>query len=283
MRDDYLYETTIQNSVQFEGHGLYSNILTKVCVEPASPYDGIHINNYKVTPENTNGISGCTVLGNKIYVIEHFLSCLYACGINNVNVFITNSDDTNTDIIEFPIMDGCCKYFISMFELNIKVYENCKREIYEIDEEIEYEIADRFIKIVPNSDNEIKLKINCMVDYPSYLNTQIYSFNFNKENYINELCSYRTHMSIERFNEAKISGHLKGASMDNMFVYDKDTEYEGTELVRHKILDIIGDLAVLGFVIHGEIYAEKSGHTLHINLVKKIYDKYMIDNNRIKN
>lgn len=276
---NYIYETTILNNIIFEGYGLHSNILTKVRAKPADPYTGIYINNCKVCPDNVSGVSGYTILKNGVHVIEHFLSSLYACGINNLNVFIsrlTNENEEN-DMIEFPIMDGCCKYFMSLFEHNIKVYEKCPREIYEVTEPIEFRINDRSIKILPHSkDNDFNLTINCMTSYPNY-STQKYSFNLSKDNFINEICSYRTHTSYECFNNDIKNGKLKGASVDNMFVYDVDTKYEGTEIVRHKILDIIGDLCVLGFMIKGEVFAEKTGHILHINLVKKIYKIKMND------
>ena len=269
-----MYEKTIINKVTFQDCGLYSGTLNKVTVRPLGPYNGIFINDVLSTPKNVYYVEGYTIVGN-VKLIEHLTSCLCALGINNVDIIVESQDEC----CEIPIIDGSCEYFMNLFENNIYQYPHIK-DFYEIPHKFKYEfvnsydkiqnknhkLLDRYISIKPHD----QLVINCLIDFP-YVNQQKYTFYFNKTNYKNEIMHYKTQMNVEYFNTCQ----LKGATPDNIFIYDENTVFKGDEIVKHKILDIIGDISHLPFNISGYIDSHCSGHGIHAELNKLIYDSYI--------
>ncbi len=265
------YEKTIKNIITFENKTLYTNILNKVTCYPAEAYTGIYINNILLNGNNFKFTNDYTKLGN-IYLIEHLLSALYSLGINNI--FIYSEEN------EIPIMDGASRYFYDLFKDNVKEYEN-KREFVKINNKIRYEIMQkenknfnhkkriRFIEIKPNKD----FIVNCTVDFP-YSGIQNYVLK-SFDDYYSEISPFKTHMNKEYYEYYKKNMDLKYQNIEEvMLVYDENTIFKCNELARHKILDIIGDLSLVGVLVYGKIQAFCSGHNIHQNLSKNLFKLY---------
>jgi UDP-3-O-[3-hydroxymyristoyl] N-acetylglucosamine deacetylase len=265
------FERTIKKNIIFEGDTLYSNVLNKVICYPAEEYTGIYINNVLVNGNNLNFTNDYTKIGN-IYLIEHLLSALYSLGINNL--FIYSKEN------EIPIVDGASRYFYDLFKDNIKEYES-KKEVIKVNNKIRYEINQkenkllnhkkriRFIEITKDND----FNIDCKVNFP-YSGNQRYILN-SMHDYYNDISPFKTHMNKEYYEFYKKKMNLKYENIDRvMFVYDQNTIFKCNELARHKVLDIIGDIALIGVSVFGKINAFCSGHYLHQNLSKKIFNLY---------
>ena len=266
-----MYEKTINHIIKFEGKSLYSNILNKLICFPAEAYTGIYINNLLLNGDNYVFSRDYTKIG-KVYLIEHLLSALYALGINNIFIFSKEN--------EIPIFDGASKIFYDLFKDNIKVFES-KREVIQITDKIRYEIIEeknvklkhekrhRFIEILPYNN----FSIFCSVIFP-YAGLQEYKLK-SMEDYEKEIAPFKTHMNIEYYEYYKKNMNLKSENInDVMLIYDENTIFTCNELSRHKILDIIGDIALIGVYVIGNINAFCSGHFLHQNLSKMIYQRY---------
>lgn len=265
-------EKTIKNIIEIRGNCLYSENESILRFYPLKAYTGIYINNILIHIKNVfNDKNNYFTKVGEIKLTEHLLSALYALGINNLYI------ECSTD--EIPIFDGSSKFFFDLFKLEIYEF-GYKREVFFIDKNLRYEIEEeandkfnhkksiRFMEIEKGN-----FEISGLVDFP-YSGIQKYSFK-NLNDYDEEISGYKTHMNIEYFNNCIESKNLN-VLKDSIFVYDSNTKFEGTELIRHKILDVIGDIALSGLFIEGKIYFERSGHNIHQRLTSIIYNEFKL-------
>lgn len=268
-------QNTIGKVITLNGNTLYSNKLRSIKFYPSNAYTGIYINNIYIHISNLkSSLNSKLYLTeiNNIKLIEHLLSALYY--LNLTNLYIELEGD------EIPIFDGASKYFIDNLKPYLKSL-NYPLEYYHINNNIEVIIEEPTNKILNHISHKryIKIKkgdynIKCQVEFP-YANKQEFILN-NIENYEFEISNHKTFMNIEYYKYTVENLQLKGANNSNMIIFDNNYKFEGTELVRHKILDIIGDLALLNIKIIGNIDALCSGHKLHQKLASKIYNEYTI-------
>ena len=283
-------EKTINKVIKLEGECLYSNNITKIIFYPLNAYNGIYINNKQIIINNIDKSNKYYTTISNIKLTEHLLSALYFLEINNLYI------ECNND--EIPIMDGASKKFIELFKNNIfdftynsEIFKINKKLFFRIDEEenknLNHKKSERFIEI-----DKGDFEIQCLVDFP-YSNTQQYTLK-KLENYENQISNYKTHMNIEFYDYCVKHHNLNKKLKDSIFIYDENTNFVGDELVKHKILDIIGDLNLCNLHIEGKINSYKSGHYIHQELSKLIYDEYklfkknnteitLIDKNDVKN
>jgi UDP-3-O-[3-hydroxymyristoyl] N-acetylglucosamine deacetylase len=268
-------QTTLKKPVSTNGIGLHTGVAVNLTLKPAPENTGYvfirtDLDNFEI-PASVEYISHCsyatTLLrkGVMLSTCEHLLSALRGFGVDNCFI--------NLDNIEIPIMDGSSENWLELLE-NVGIIEQfAPRRFLKIKEKVAFESGDRRMSIEP-SDN---FEIDCVIDFPHpFINTQIFHFELNNGSFGREIGSARTFgftTEIEMLRKANLA---LGGSLDNAIVLTPDGMLNETplrfhdEFVRHKILDIIGDFALLGMPFIGKLTAEKSGHSVHASLMSKL-------------
>ena len=201
----------------------------------------------------------------KIATVEHVLSALYGCGIDNVIVEMNASEP--------PIMDGSAKPFVNL----ILEAEPVEQEV-----EREYFVLDQPVSVTRNNSSLIALpadtlKISCTSADDRGIHTQHLSLTIDPDTYITQIAAARTFTIYEDIEELIKLGKIKGGSLDCAIVIkgDKIISKEPLrfkdEFVRHKILDIIGDLMLLGLPLKAHIIAMRPGHAINAELTRALY------------
>jgi UDP-3-O-[3-hydroxymyristoyl] N-acetylglucosamine deacetylase len=268
-------QNTIKQSVSASGIGLHTGVEVNLTLKPAPPNTGYifvrtDLDNFEI-PASVEYISHCsyatTLLrrGVVLSTVEHLLSALRGAGVDNCFVEVDN--------IEMPIMDGSSENFIELIEQAGIVEQDETRHFLQIKEKVEFEQGDRKMSVEPSENYEIE----CVIDFPHpFINRQKFHFIFENGSFGKQIASARTFgftTEIEMLRKANLA---LGGSLDNAIVLTPDGMLNENplrfqdEFVRHKILDIIGDFALLGMPIRGKIKAEKSGHALHAVLMSKL-------------
>ena len=209
-----------------------------------------------------------TVIGNAQYyisTIEHLLSAIYAYGIDNVRVVL--------DGAEVPVMDGSSASFCMMLdEAGIRTLDATKQVLI-IKKEVEVHDGKKFAKVSPSLKPTYSFIID--FDHPS-IGKQEYHFEFSKKSFIEEISRARTFGFLRDVQMLRSKGLALGGSLDNAVVMDdkKILNPEGlrfsNEFVRHKILDAIGDLSLLGAPFVGDYASFAGSHNLNHELTKEI-------------
>ena len=257
-------QKTISKPTHLSGIGLHSGQAAAIILSPSAPNSGIYFlkegEKTPATAEEVRSTQRGTALG-EIAVTEHLLSAVYAMGIDNLQIEMTGN--------ELPAMDGSALPFVEALE---------KAQIVEQDEEKIPLTIQKPIKIV-EKDASLEVfpcngfKVNFMVDFPA-VGEQYFSFDLQKDSFKKEIAPARTFGYIEEYELLKERGLARGASFDNALVLGKDgylnTPRFQDELVRHKILDLIGDLALVGRPLLAEIKAVKAGHKLNTELARQL-------------
>jgi UDP-3-O-[3-hydroxymyristoyl] N-acetylglucosamine deacetylase len=170
-------------------------------------------------------------------------------------------------------MDGSSEDFIDLIKKAGVVEQNASRRMLRVLERIDFEQGDRKMSIEPSE----KYEIECVIDFPHpFINRQSYHFVFNNGSFGKEIASARTFGFTHEIEMLRKANLALGGSLDNAIVLTPNGMLNETplrfddEFVRHKILDIIGDFALLGMPIQGKITAEKSGHSVHASLMSKL-------------
>lgn len=274
------FQKTIERPVSIEGIGLHTGEHCKLILKPAPPNTGIifirkDLENVEPIPldiENlldTNKYPRRTSLGNEkvqIHTVEHLLSALYAMEIDNLFVEVYGN--------ECPGLDGSCKGFVDLIkEGGIKEYDE-EKEVFYLKEPIY--ISENNACIIALPDREFK--ISYTLDYPNtFINSQFASFIITPEIYEKEISPARTFCLKEEVEILRSMGLGKGSTYQNTLIIDRDrvinNEFRfNDEPVRHKISDLIGDIALLKKFIVAHIIGIKSGHSINTKLIKKIRD-----------
>ena len=271
-------QKTIKTSVTLSGIGLHTGKSVKMTLKPALDNAGISFIRIdlpglpvvKVMAANAvmdEKLSRCTAIeaqGARIYTVEHLLGALSGLGIDNVTIEI--------DTDEVPGLDGSSLEFIKVLEQAGIVEQLADKNIFVIQEPIVVANKNSTIVIVPHD----QLNISYTLDYDHpLLRSKFYSQSVDLPSFIKELAPARTFCLESEANEIKAKGLAQGANYQNTLVMSDRGPLENTlrfedECVRHKVLDIVGDLFLLGYQVKGAVYATKSGHRLNRELVKKI-------------
>ena len=270
-------QQTIASSIFARGIGLHTGSQVELNLQPASVDNGIKF--IRVDKKNDNVIEALwsnvsetllsTTISNsyglKISTIEHLMSALSGLHIDNLNIYINAH--------EVPIMDGSSRPFVEMIEkVGIKK-QSKKRKMLNIKKSIEVSENNSSVKIVPNN----QFSIDFEIDFPSQLvSKQSCQLQLINGNYKSDISSARTFGFENDVKELRQRGLALGGSLNNAVVVgsEKILNSEGLrfkdEFVRHKILDIIGDLYLAGHPVLGFFYGKKSGHFLNNQLLLKI-------------
>ena len=263
-------QTTISKKVESVGIGLHKGEPIKITLEPLEANNGIVFYrsdvglSVKATPSNVVNTQMATVIGDGthyISTIEHLLSAIYSYGIDNILITL--------DSAEVPVMDGSGTSFCMLLdEAGVRKLDTNKSVLI-IKREIEVVDGVKFAKVKPSK----KPIYNFTIDFPHpAIGKQEYSFEFSKQAYIDKISKARTSGFLKDVQYLRSKGLALGGSLENAIVLDdnKVLNPEGLrfddEFVRHKILDAIGDLKVLGAPILGEYKAFAGSHDLNHKL-----------------
>ncbi len=271
-------ERTIKKSVAIEGVGLQTGERAKIVINSAPARSGItfirtdldgrpSLNIKELVLDPAASKERRTVIGSgpfEIQTTEHFLAALTGLGIDNANVEMSGP--------ELPGLDGSAKEFVENIKSSGIEDQNVLREIISVDEPLWCEGDGTFLAVFP--DKNFKISYTLAYPHPA-IGTQFLSVEINEENFINGIAPARTFCLEEEAAELLRRGLGKGANYDNTLVMGKAGPVKTAlrfidEPVRHKVLDLIGDLALLGSKLKGHVVAIKSGHRLNMELVKKL-------------
>ncbi len=269
-------QRTIASSAEVTGIGIHSGKKVKLKLIPEDVDKGItfvrvdlpHKPEIKANALNVGATENNTMLGegrDVVHTVEHLISALYGLGVDNIRIEI--------DGPEVPIMDGSSVSFIFLLkEIGIRNLNKSKKFLI-IKEPVVVEHEGKWAKIEPAK--VLKIKSTIVFAHPA-IKVQAKEFEFNCEAYVKEISRARTFGFMKDVALLKRKGLAKGASLDNAIALDdfKVLNDQGLrfkdEFIRHKILDTIGDLALLGHEIAGKITTYKSGHLVHNLLCRKI-------------
>ena len=274
------YQKTLNSQVSFSGIGLHSGKKVDVTLEPANSNSGITFkridlekNNEVIANfKNVSSAKLCTKIENEfgttVSTVEHLMAAFYICGIDNLVV--------NLNGPEVPIMDGSAKNFVEIKKnKGLKTLKG-KRKFVKIKKVIEFKDNDKYIKVSPSNNFEVKFTL----DYKNnpLIRTQTNSVNFKKKN-LEDIYNARTFCLYEDIEEIKSIGLAKGGSLDNAIVVqgNKILNEEGLrsekEFVNHKILDLAGDFMLSGVRVVGFVECVHGGHALTNKFLKKIFSE----------
>ncbi|MBI2521321.1 MAG: UDP-3-O-acyl-N-acetylglucosamine deacetylase [Bdellovibrio sp.] len=273
-----LYQRTMAKRVQVTGIGIHSGKKVSLTLYPAEADFGIQFKRtdlpnssvIKASAFSVGATENNTTLGqgeNCVHTVEHLLAVLYGLGINNVYCEINGP--------EVPIMDGSGASFVFVLKETGVATLNKSKKFLVILETIRVQVGDKWAQIEPSS----KLEINSTIVFAHpIIKKQTYNFEFSCENFINEISRARTFGMMKDVDSLKRKGLIKGGSLDNAIVLDdfKVMNTEGLrfkdEFIRHKILDTIGDISLVGHELAGKVTTFKSGHNLHNLLCRKLFE-----------
>lgn len=268
------FETTIQRPVEVSGTGLHHGVPVKMRMTPAPAGSGVVFRRsdleYFTIPaswKHVARVSYATSLmrqGVLISTTEHLLSTLYSFGIDNVAIEIDN--------LEVPILDGSGKPFVDLLrEAGLRQLRR-KRRYLRIRRPVTVQDGKKRISILPYD----SFRLTCDIDFPQPIGKQSLEMEVTPENYARELSPARTFGFERELDQLRQMGLIRGASLESGVCFT-DTGVlnpEGLrfpdECCRHKALDLIGDLALIGKPLLGQVIAERAGHAMHAALVSKI-------------
>ncbi len=267
-------EQTIRASVECSGIGLHSGAPVRLRLLPALPGSGIvfrrvDLEGFEVEANGRNvaRVSYATSLmkrGVLISTTEHLLSALIGLGIDNAIVEIDN--------LELPILDGSAQPFVEWIQQAGIRKQRRPRTYLRITQPIEVREGDKFIAVYPSESYSVSYSIN----FPHPLiGRESFRVELANGSYLRDIDPARPFGSREDEQAMRNMGLIRGASSDNCIVLTRDGIENPPlrcrdEFVRHKVLDLIGDLALLGKQILGSVVADRAGLAMHTALVSRL-------------
>jgi UDP-3-O-[3-hydroxymyristoyl] N-acetylglucosamine deacetylase len=267
---------TVARRMEVSGIALHSGKVVRIEILPAAINTGIvfkrvdlpgmpsvlaHVSNIQSTDLNTTIARGDA----KESTIEHLMAAFSGLGIDNALVKI--------DGPEVPVMDGSAAPFVDRILVAGISAQEAQRRYFVVREAFEFQMGDKWIRVEPSDVTRFEMEI----DFKSKaIGRQSFGFDMDREAFIG-LSGSRTFCHVNDVNAMRKAGLALGGSLDNAVVVSDDEvlnpgglRYDN-EFVRHKLLDCVGDLSLLGGPIIGRIVAYKSGHGLHAAFMKAIW------------
>lgn len=271
-----MHQQTLAKPVKIEGKGLHTGKWAILTIQPSEPNSGIKFLRTDVEPpryieasiENVYSSQRCVTLGSDgiiISTVEHLLAALWGMGIDNALIQMEGE--------EVPALDGSSAIFVALLKEAGTVKQGEKKKIVTLREHLWVRKGEAHIIALPSP----RLRITYLVDYNHfYAGEQVASFTISGEIFEKEIAPARTFGFDYEVETLLRNGYALGGSLENALLITKDgpatpLRFEN-ELVRHKILDLIGDLSLLGFYPKCHIIAIKASHNLHLELVKQLAD-----------
>jgi UDP-3-O-[3-hydroxymyristoyl] N-acetylglucosamine deacetylase len=269
------FETTVQRPVEASGVGLHSGVPVRIRILPAPPSTGIvfirtDLDRFAIPASwrYVQKVSYATSLmrqGVLISTTEHLLSVFYSMSVDNAYVEIDN--------LEVPILDGSGQPFVELIRsAGIKNHRK-RRRYFRIRRPVSVEGGGKRITIVPS--DRFLLTCDVYFDHP-LVGRQSLEMEVSPERYAAEIAPARTFGFEYELAQMRNMGLIRGASLDNAVCFDRQSILNPgglrfpDECCRHKALDLIGDLALVGKPLLGHVIAEKAGHAMHFALVNRV-------------
>ncbi len=268
------FQTTIERPVATEGVGLHTAVHCHLRLVPAPANTGIvfrrvDLDNFEIEAHvrNVARVSYATSLMKKgvlLSTIEHLLAALYSCGVDNIYVEL--------DALELPILDGSAQPFIDLLRQAGLRKLRRRRRYLKVVRPLEVAEGDRRIGIYPAEE----FRVRCFVDYAHpAIGRQEVELAVSRETFSHLLAPARTFGFVKDFDGLRAMGLIRGGSLENAIVLTSDGVMNGPlrfadEFGRHKALDLIGDLALVGLPLLAQVIAHKAGHALHTQLVTRL-------------
>ena len=271
-------QCTLRNIIRATGVGLHTGKKVSLTLRPAAPNTGIVFRRVDLSPPiaipaaahniGDTRLSSTLVRGDvRIATVEHLMSAFFGLGIDNAYVDLTAP--------EVPIMDGSAGPFVFLLQAaGIQMQEEVKRFIRVL-KPIEVKDGDKWARLSPYEGFRIAFTIH--FEHPAFTHTaKTATFDFAEISYVKELSRARTFGFLNELESLRAAGLALGGSLDNAIVLDRyrivnaeSMRYED-EFVRHKLLDAVGDLYLLGHPILGFFEGYKSGHALNNQLLRAL-------------
>jgi UDP-3-O-[3-hydroxymyristoyl] N-acetylglucosamine deacetylase len=268
------HEQTIRSAVECRGVGLHSGAPVQLRILPAPAGSGIIFRRadldgfeMEAVSRNVARVSYATSLMKKgvlISTTEHLLSAFIGTGIDNAIVELDN--------LELPILDGSARPFVDAIRQAGVRKQRRPRTYLRICRELELREGDKFIAVYPADTYSVSYTIN----FPHRLiGKETFQVNLSDGNYLSEIAPARTFGFLHEAEAMRQQGLIRGASSENAIVLTRDGLMNpplrfADEFVRHKVLDLIGDLALFGKQILGNVVADRAGHAMHTALVSRV-------------
>jgi len=268
------YQTTIGGAVSTQGVGLHTAVKSQLRLLPAPADTGIvfrrvDLDNFEIEAHvrNVARVSYATSLmkrGVLLSTTEHILAALYSCGVDNIYIEL--------NALELPILDGSSQPFIDMLAKAGFRRLRKRRRYLKILKPLEFVDGDRRIGIYPADE----FRVHCYVEYPHpAVGAQEVELRVGRESFSRMLAPARTFGFVKDFEGLRRMGLIRGGSLENALVLDDERLVNGPvrfpdEFGRHKALDLIGDLALVGYPLLARVEAHKAGHALHTQLVTRL-------------
>ncbi len=272
------HQHTLEQSVSCSGIGLHSGRTINLTIKPAQENSGISFRRsdlHKKTSiparmEHISDTTLATTLGSgaeRVSTTEHLLAALHGAGIDNA--------DIELDGHEVPIMDGSAGPFVQLLDKAGRKRQRSLRKVIRFTKPVSCVSGDKFIRIEPYEGFKITGSISFGTDL---IKDQSYSIELDSERFAKEIAQARTFGFVEQVEELWRNGLALGGSLQNVIaihwdrrrILNEDGLRFEDEFIRHKILDVIGDLALLGGPILGHVIASRSGHALHHSLMQAV-------------
>ena len=271
-----IFQTTLKQPILCSGVGLHTGLPTHMTIRPAIPDTGIVFIRRDVAKEvriraHIDNVIDATLAttiaqdGVKVSTVEHLMAAFAGVGVDNAEVEL--------DAPEVPIMDGSSGPFNTLLKnAGVQVQDRSKKFII-VRHPVTVTDGDRQATFLPSND----FKLSYTIDFRHPLiSNQFYLIQISNGNFEREICRARTFGFLREYETLKSRGFARGGSLENAVVVgDSGVLNEGglrfaDEFVRHKILDSIGDLWLMGAQVIGHFIGYKSGHTLNHKLIHKL-------------
>lgn len=272
------YQYTLRKTVNCCGVGLHSGRNVNLSIRPAPVNNGIRFFRADILtdshiPAHMDRVIDtqlATTLGNEHFSIsttEHLLAALQGFGIDNA--------DVELDAAEIPIMDGSAGPFFNLLKIAGKTRQNSLKKIIRITRPVTYTDGDKQLTISPYNGFKVTGEI-CFDDI--IIKKQKYTFDLVDDRFGDEIARARTFGYVEHVEELWSNGLALGSSLANVIaihwnrksVLNEDGLRYDDEFIRHKVLDLVGDLTLLGYPLLGHVKAYKAGHAQHLGLMQAI-------------
>jgi UDP-3-O-[3-hydroxymyristoyl] N-acetylglucosamine deacetylase len=271
------YERTIRSEIDFSGVGLHSGAPVRMRLIPAPAGSGIvfrrtDLEGFEIPAvgRNVAKVSYATSLMRGSVLIsttEHLLSALIGYGVDNVIVEVDN--------LEVPILDGSALPYVEAFQRVGLKQQRRKREYLKILKEIEVRDGTKFIGVYPCLEGCSGYSIEYAIDFRAPIGVETFTGDLATGDYVEQIAPARTFGFKEDEAMLRNMGLIRGATDECAIIISKQGVENGPlrfgdEFVRHKVLDLIGDLALAGRRIQGRVVAERAGHAMHTALVQRL-------------
>ncbi|HKB61118.1 MAG TPA: UDP-3-O-acyl-N-acetylglucosamine deacetylase [Gallionellaceae bacterium] len=273
-------QRTLKKPVEFTGIGLHTGEKVRLALRPAPPNSGITFRRVDLVPAveihaeahlvHDTRLSTCLEAdGARVATIEHLMSAFAGLGIDNAYVDLTSA--------EVPIMDGSAGTFIFLLQSAGLEEQPAAKKFVRIKKTVEVRDGDKWVRFEPYNGFRLDFTIN--FPHPVIANTkQTVTVDLNEHSYIRDISRARTFGFMHEFEAMRAQGRALGGNLDNAIVMDefRVINPEGLrsedEFVKHKVLDAIGDLYLIGYPLIGAFSGFKSGHALNNALLRTLME-----------